>query len=99
MQTGKYVEHAVNTNVINDTAELALFNMALAFITENIKVPPTKEIVHEVFSKSAPQDILEYFARDSWWIVQPDPKQVPIYSVVAREILMERILLSEPARK
>jgi len=98
MQTGKYVKNAVNSNIINDPTKITQFNVVMAYILENIKTPPTKEVVQEALHK-APQDILEWLADDKWWTCQPDPKQVPIYSVVAREILMERIILSDTVRK
>jgi len=98
MQTGKYIQDAVNSNVINDPSELVMFNQVMAFILENIKVPPAKEVVYEALSK-APYEIIEWLANDKWWACQPDPKQVPIYSVVAREILMERIILGDTVRK
>lgn len=98
MQTAKYIQDAVNGNVINDPSELAQFNEVMAYILANIKTPPVKEVVHEALMK-APLNILEWLANDKWWICQPDPKQVPVYSVVAREILMERIILGGTVRK
>lgn len=75
-----------------DTEEKAKFTAGMNYILENIKDPPTHEVVYIALNK-APIDILEYFAQDKWFHVYTDQKEVPIYSKVAQEILTERIIL------
>lgn len=89
--------YAVNTNIVNDPKELDMFNAAMAFVLSNIE-KPERELVQAAFAK-APQEIVEYFAQDKWFTCQPDPKNVPMYSVVAREMLMEQIVLGDAERK
>jgi hypothetical protein len=47
----------------------------------------------------APTHIVEYLGQDKWFQINNKESDVPIYSQIAREILLERIVLGDAERK
>jgi len=95
--TKSYASHFINTGLIGDAEETAKFNMAMDFVLRHIE-KPEPELVRTAFA-NAPPEVLEYFAQDKWFQIAKKQSDVPVYSHIAREILLERIVLGGTERK
>jgi len=97
MDAKSYAQVVLEAGLVGDAAETTRFNLAMDFILRNI-TKPEPELVRAAFA-NAPIEIIEYFAQDKWFQIAKKQSDVPIYSHIAREILIERVVLGGTERK
>jgi hypothetical protein len=97
MANNSYASHHIQSGLIGDADETARFNMAMDYILNHIE-KPEPDMVRAAFA-NAPLEILEYFAQDKWFVIARKASDVPVYSHIAREILIERVVLGGTERK
>ena len=80
-----------------DRDDRELFDEVMMYLMINID-HPTPENIRTALN-AAPDRIVEYLGQDKWFSITTDPKIIPVYSHVAREILLERTILGGTERK
>ena len=97
MASNSYAQHLLDSGLAANPTETANFNLVMDYIMRHIE-KPDPELVRTALT-NAPPEILDYLAQDKWFAMSKSEKDVPIYSTIAREILLERIVLGGTERK